>query len=166
MPFNHLLFEALLPGKTVAEDKDHGGYTSARLVQGEGETVLLFRLDEEKTKTELKLTGKRCCDYFYLFRTKEKSLLIFVELKGSNLDGIEMQLSNAIDAICPNSAKGRAWRQIARAVVVSSTVSPRDRLKLQKAMKPKGIDVYFGSSKKNAPCMLKTIEGLSDEFKN
>jgi hypothetical protein len=164
MPFNHLLFEALLPGKTLAEDRAHNGYTSAQLEANAGETVLLFRLDEDKTKEHLKLTGEKCCDYFFLFRGKQKSLLIFVELKGGNLERAEQQLLAAIDAICTNSDKGRSWRRLARAVVVSPTVSPRDRLKIQKAMKAKGTEVYFGSSKKNAPCALRKIEGLGAEF--
>jgi hypothetical protein len=154
-----------LPGKTVAEDREHNGYTSARLEAGAGETVLLFRLDESKTKEQLKLTGKRCCDYFFFFSGRHKSLLIFVELKGGNLDRAEEQLANAVDAICPNSDKGRSWRKLARAVVVSPTGSPRDRLKIQKAMRTRGINVYFGSSKKNSPCPIRTIEGLSEEFK-
>jgi hypothetical protein len=165
MPFNHLLFEALLPGKTLAEDRVQNGYTSAQLEAGAGETVLLFRLDEDKTKARLKLTGKKCCDYFFFYSGRQKSLLIFVELKGGNLDRAEEQLVSAIDAICPNSDQGRSWRKHARAVIVSPTGSPRDRLKIQKAMRASGINVYFGSSKKNSPCPIRTIDGLSEEFK-
>ena len=153
MPFNHLLFEALLPGKTLAEDREQNGYTSCELQAGAGETVLLFRLDEDKTKDKLKLTGQRCCDYFYFYRGPQRSLLIFVELKGSNLDRATRTTSSAIDAICPNSDKGRPWRKLVRAVIVSSTVSPRDRLKIQKAMNARGIELYFGSSKRNSPCV-------------
>jgi hypothetical protein len=165
MPFNHLLFEALLPGKTLAQDREHDGYTSAELKPGPGETVLLFRLDDDETKQHLKLAGQKCCDYFFFFKASHESLLIFVELKGGNLDRAEEQLAGAIDAICPSSGKGKTWRKLARAVVVSPTVSPRDRLKIQNAMKARGIKVYFGSSKKGFPCSIRAVAGLSEEFK-
>jgi hypothetical protein len=165
MPFNHLLFDALLPGKTLAEDRGHGGYTSARLDPGGDETVLLFRLDSETTRRRLSLTGKSCCDHFYLFRGRHTSLLILVELKGDNLERAEEQLSNAIDSICLRSDSPSSWRKLVRAVIVSPAVSPRDRLKIQKRMAARGIQVFFGTSRQNYPCVIKNVSGLSEEFK-
>lgn len=53
MPFNHLLFEALEPAKTLAQDTEHGCYTSADLQPRSGETVLLFRRDRDRTREPL-----------------------------------------------------------------------------------------------------------------
>jgi len=165
MPFNHLLFEALLPGKTLADDRKHGGTSSVRLEPAAGETVLLFRLDSEKTKDRLGLVDKSCCDYLYLYRTKDTSLLIFIELKGENLDRSAQQLSSAIQSVCSHSGLNGTWRRLARAVIVSSTVSPKERTKLHKQMKEQGIRVYFGTSRKSHARDIKRIEGLNEDFR-
>lgn len=46
MLFDHLLFDALVPGKTVAEDREHRSPTSAVFRPTGAETVLLFRIDK------------------------------------------------------------------------------------------------------------------------
>jgi hypothetical protein len=108
------------------------------------------------------LSGKKCCDHLYFFKGKARCLLIFVELKGEDLADAEEQLSNAIDAICNLAGQGRAWRKHARAVIISPTVSPRDWSRVQVKMKKRGIEVYFGTSKKDHPCNLKKVDGLID----
>jgi hypothetical protein len=160
MPFNHLLFESLQPGKTRAEDKENRSYTSTDLKPGSGETVLLFHLDKETTRKQLGLSGKKCYDFLYFYKSSSQCFLIFVELKGSNFANAGEQLSNAIDAICRPHGQSRSLREHVRAVIVTPTISPEDRKELTKEMRKQRIPVFFGNSKKDKPCLLKEIEGL------
>jgi hypothetical protein len=160
MPFNHLLFESLLPGKTQAEDKQRSSYTAAELKPGGNETVLLFHLDEETTRKQLGLSGKKCCDFLYFYKKNSQCLLIFIELKGSNLAEAGEQLVNAIDAICRPRGQSRSLRKHARAVIVTPTITQGDKRELTKQMREARIPIFFGNSKKDKPCPLRDIEGL------
>jgi hypothetical protein len=64
MPFNHLLFGALQPGKTLAEDRENKGYTSAQLEAAAEETVLLFRSvhSQEDRGTERGIQAMKACN--------------------------------------------------------------------------------------------------------
>jgi len=160
MPFSRLLLESLLPGKTQAEDKANNCYTSTDLKAGPDETVLLFRLDNHVTKKNLGLSGKKCCDHLYFYKDRSRILLIVVELKASNLAQAVEQLSNAIESICEPRGLGNTFRALARAVVVTPTVSPRDRQQITNLMRKRRIKVFFGYSKRDKPCQLKQIVGL------
>jgi hypothetical protein len=159
MPFDHLLFESLRPGKTLAEDRRSGCLTSADVERNGGETVLLFGLDDDSTRKRLGLSDRRCCDFMYFLKNRNQSLLVFVELKSTNIESAAEQIANAHHAIRQHSAfvKSRATR--ARAVIVSSLGTPRDGKAIQQRMRKRGIDLYFGTSRKGHPCLIKDTIG-------
>jgi hypothetical protein len=166
MPFNHLLFESLLPGKTKAEDNKRASYTSAELKPKRDEAVLLFRLDSDATRTRLGPFDKKCCDFLFLYRSEAKCLLIFVELKGDEIGAAPTQLANAIDAICDRAPGGSSWRKFVRAVIVAPTFAVQTRKTIQPGMRQgRGIQVFFGISKKGHACDIRNVEQLAEDFR-
>jgi len=165
MPFNHLLFEALIPGKTTAEDRKNKGRTSAELRPAPDEAVLLFRLDDSVTRDRLALAGAPCCDHLFLYKSPTKALLIFVELKGADLGSAPEQLLNAIHAICDRAPHGRSWRKLARAVIVAPTFLPQETRTIQREMKKLRVEVFFGICKPRSTCDIKSIDRLANDFR-
>jgi len=162
MPFNHLLFESLLPGRTLAEDKEKGCRSSANLERGPGEAVLLFRLDQIGTKERLNLRGKKCCDHLFFYKSGNQTLLIFIELKSTDIRGAMEQITSAHDAILSESQYFRSKRPTVCAVFVSVAASTNDKKRMQKEMREKGINLEFGTSRGKA-CPIK--ETLSNFFR-
>jgi hypothetical protein len=155
MPFNHLLFKSLLPGKTLAEDKRSGCRTSADLERGRNETVLLFRLDEASTRKLLGLSDQKCCDHLYFLKSEKNTTLIFVELKSTDLDQAEKQILSSYRAICNHSnVKSQSPRTLA--LIVSAIGTPPGSKKRQLEMSKRGIDLYFGTSR-GRPCSIKSV---------
>jgi hypothetical protein len=157
MPFNHLLFDSLKPGVTLAEDRGSGCYTSTDLRRDAEETVLLFGLDDSATRRRLSLNDGKCCDYLYFLKNNIRTELIFVELKSTNIESATHQITSAHSAICDrcHTFKSRGTR--AKAIIVSSQASPRDTKAIQDRMKKRGIDLYFGISRKGHPCQIKNL---------
>jgi hypothetical protein len=160
MPFNHLLFESLLPGKTLAEDRKSGCRTSADLNRGPSETILLFRLDHASTRLRLGLSDTKCCDHLYFLKSETRTLLIFVELKSANIDEAEKQILNAHDAICNHSdVKKKLFLKLA--LIVSATGTPPNAKKRQTNMREHGIALYFGTSRGGAYSIRDIIKDLA-----
>jgi hypothetical protein len=155
MPVDHLLFESLLPGITKAEDKKSGGHTSANLEHGPHESVLLFHLDTETTRRRLGLLEGKCCDFLYFFKNKKHSILIFVELKGTDIASATEQIANAHQALGAQSKYVKSCHPLA--VIVSSVAAPRNGRVIQHQMKTQGITLYFGRSRSGRPCEIKAL---------
>jgi hypothetical protein len=160
MPFNHLLFEALQAGKTLAEDRKSGCRTTADLKRGAGETVLLFQIDGASTRKHLRLAEKKCCDHAYFFKSVKVTLLIFVEMKSTNLDGAVDQILNAHEAICfhPN-LKAQSPRSIG--VIVSTVAFIPDSHKIKNRIGKRKINLYFKVSRNKPYSINELITGLS-----
>jgi hypothetical protein len=160
MPFSHLLFEALLPGKSVAEDRKSGCRTSADLQRGPNETILLFRLDHAQTKSRLGLSDRKCCDHLYFLKSETRTILIFVELKSTDLDEAEEQILNAHNAICNHSdVKKKSFRSVA--IVVSTMGAPPNAKKRQSNMREHGIALYFGTSRGGSYSVRDIVKDVS-----
>jgi hypothetical protein len=156
MPFSHLLFEALLPGQTLAEDKRRECQTSADLKRGPNETILLFRLDQDSTRSRLGLSDRKCCDHLYFLKSATRTMLIFVELKSTNLDEAENQILNAHNAICKHSnVKNQSFQTVA--LVVSRKGTPQNVKKRQSEMRKRGIHLYFGISRRGTACAVRNV---------
>ncbi len=149
MPIDHLLFEALVPARTKAEDKRHGGHTSTDIKPQAGETVLLFRLDETKTRDHLGLADKKCCDYLYFVKKDARCYLIFVELKSSNLGEAVEQITNAFLAIDGRCKLVREPYMRRLGVIVHTSGSPGDVKSELKQASRKGIDIHPESTRKD-----------------
>ena len=154
MLFDHLLFDALVPGKTLAEDKGHGSPTSADFRPTGDETVLLFRIDDDQTKKRLGLTG-RCCDSLYFVKNKTDSLLILVELKGSDSSRAKEQILGTFAAIRKNSEHVRRGTCKVYAVIVTLREAPRNLTKMKKELRQQGIQLEHGKSRGRA-CDLRS----------
>lgn len=141
MLFDHLLFDALVPGKTLAEDKGHGSPTSADFRPTGDETVLLFRIDDDQTKKRLGLTGQKCCDSLYFVKNKTDSLLILVELKGSDSSRAKEQILGTFTAIHKNSEHVRRGTCKVYAVIVTLREAPRNLTEMKKKLRQKGIQL-------------------------
>lgn len=61
MSFDHLLCEALIPGKCSESENGVGFMFQPGPVSGE-ETILLFKLDDDLVKKSLNLLDKKCCE--------------------------------------------------------------------------------------------------------
>jgi hypothetical protein len=162
MPVDHLLFESLLPGKTLAEDRQNKCCTSADLKAAPNETVLLFRLDDERTRKRLGLAGSKCCDHLYLFKSLTHAILIFVELKSTDLKDAADQIVNAFEAVKAQSSYGRTEHPPAIALIISSSAPPRDSKMMQKQLMSRGLILVFGTSRGRA-CYVR--EKISDFLK-
>lgn len=94
MPFNFLLWNCLAVGRTSVAEK---GIT-ARMERKPGESVLAFRIDCDEFRRHF--GTRRVCDALFFYRSQEnKPVLLFVELKGSNIrDGVE-QLKETLGII-------------------------------------------------------------------
>jgi hypothetical protein len=157
MPFNHLLFESLLPGITKAEDRKSGCHSSANLDHRPGATVLLFHLDDLMTRKRLGLIEDKCCDYLYFLKHKNRTSLIFVELKSTNVQGAKQQILNAHYAIRDKVSHVKSRSSRVLAVIVSSLGTPENAKGVQKEMKAEGIELYFGRSRGNSCCSINEL---------
>jgi hypothetical protein len=155
MPVDHLLFRSLIPGVTLAEDKGSGSHTSANLHRGNGESVLVFHLDDEHTRKRLALAEKKCCDFVFFFKSQARCTLIFVELKGIDIATAEEQIVSAYHAMSAQSAYIRSCGPFA--IIVSSGAAPKNGKDIQKRMKDRGIPLYFGTSRKGRSCEIKAL---------
>jgi hypothetical protein len=155
MAVDHLLFESLIPGVTLAEDKGSGSRTSANLHRGNGESVLVFHLDNVLTRRKLELSERKCCDFVFFFKSETQCTLIFVELKGGDIASAEEQIVAAYQAMSAQSAYVRSCGPLP--VIVSSVTAPMNRKDIQKRMKGMGITLYFAISRKGKPCELKDV---------
>ena len=157
MPFDHLLTHSLIPGATSAKEQGVGFSFN----RDSDESVLVFRLDESATRKILKLEQKPCCDYLVFFnKLSFRPLLVFVELKSTNLDRAGKQILSAANAIrrqAPNLKETQF-----RGVIVSSSTPPRDFDKLQKHLRFQHIQLYFGSIRGGKSIDLRTV--LTDDF--
>ena len=157
MPFNHLLFESLLPGVTKAEDRISGCLSSANIEHKPGATVLLFHLDDIVTRNHLGLSDKKCCDYLYFLKHERRTSLIFVELKSTNLQGAKEQILNAHHAIRARVPLVKSGSARVLAVIVSSSATPENVKGIQKQMKAEGIELYFGRSRGKSSCRINEL---------
>lgn len=103
MRFDRLLWECLCPGKYEFEEND----IEVALTPLPGETVLTFHIDTEAFRDWK--AGVKACDLLFFYRgpTRDKPVLLFVELKGSNFQDAEEQIVNAVkrtfehlDSVC------------------------------------------------------------------
>jgi hypothetical protein len=155
MPIDHLLFESLIPGVTKAEDKGSGSHTSANLDSGRGESVLVFHLDNEKSRTRLGLSNNKCCDFVFFFKSGSHCTLIFVELKGTDIASAEDQIVSAYQAMSAQSSYIKSCGPLA--VIVSNVAAPMNGKVIQRRMKKRGISLYFGISRKDRACEIKDV---------
>jgi len=115
MPFNFLLWKCLLPGQTSIRESGKG----ARIKPEAGECVLAFGIDSQDFRR--RFDASKVCDALFFYKSKEQDpVLLFVELKGSDLGSAAQQLGEALQAV-----RGKLKLKVHyRAVVVSRSTAP------------------------------------------
>ena len=115
MPFNFLLWKCLIPGETSLKESGR----SARIKPRSGECVLAFSIDNEDFRARFKV--RKVCDALFFYKSRQGDpILLFVELKGSDIASAAPQLGQALKAI--QNALARRARY--RAVVVTRGGAP------------------------------------------
>jgi hypothetical protein len=94
MPFNTLLLTCLLPGTTSFSESG----VSVNVQPQSGETVLFFCVDSQSNpdcglRQKLSLLGENC-DLIIFYIRKNKRVVCFVELKGTELEKAAKQIKN------------------------------------------------------------------------
>ena len=115
MPFNFLLWECLIPGKTSISESGQ----SARIDPHGGECVLAFELDNQKFRDRFGV-GRVCDALFFYRRDQERPVLLFVELKGTDIAKAAEQLGQSLRAVKDTLQRNAQYR----AVVVSRGRAP------------------------------------------
>ena len=121
MPFNFLLCECLHPGETGFKESGIG----ARIRPEGRECVLVFGIDNQRFRTQFSV--HRACDALFFYKSQAHGpVLLFVELKGSDVESAAEQLGQALDAV----RKGLSGVSEYRAIVVLRKSAPASRNKL------------------------------------
>ena len=118
MPFTHLLWKCLLPGKTGVQEGGKG----ARLRPEAEECVLVFRVDHPDFRMVFGLQGRPVCDtLFFSKKLGEEPVLWLVEFKGSDVSRAVEQIESTLQLLKHKLAQHRAEY---RAVVVTNRGVP------------------------------------------
>jgi len=133
--FNRLLLDGLVPGSSGVNENR----AKFVLKRSGDETILVFRLDSSAGRQCLGLPGhsKAADALLAVFRKSRRPVLLFVELKGSDVKHGMQQLQSTVQTV--KKVLGNQWSRFeAFAVVVrSSGASPklgRDIKRLQTQM--------------------------------
>ncbi|MHB1557600.1 MAG: hypothetical protein ACYC61_08985, partial [Isosphaeraceae bacterium] len=113
--------------------------------------------DDDQTKKRLGLTGQKCCDSLYFVKNKTNSLLILVELKGSDSSRATEQILDTFAAIHKNSEHVRRRTCKVYAVIVTMRDAPRNLTAMKKELREKGIQLEHGPTKGRRACDLRSV---------
>ena len=131
MPFNFLLWNCLLPGRTSVDENA----ITAVLRPRNDECVLAFGVGNDRFRQYFDLTDEKACDALFFHKSDGADpTLFFVELKASpNLKRDIEQLGNVIQAVA--SKVGRETPYAAKAVIVKRGSVPRDLDRVRRSFK-------------------------------
>jgi acetyl-CoA carboxylase carboxyltransferase component len=116
--------------KRLSDDGIRAEWEPAR-----GETALLFQTDTDVFRTQFNCEGAKVCDGLFLIKKpKGEPCLLFVELKGTDIDHAFTQLDAAIRVVVPTLEAGTTPR--IRAIVVSDSPVASFRKKLAESGVP------------------------------
>lgn len=120
MRFDRLLWECLCPGKYEFEESN----IQVALAPSLGETVLTFHIDTEAFRDWK--AGVKACDLLIFYRgpARDKPVLLFVELKGSNFEDAEGQIASAVKRTFDHLDAACQPQVYVCAVVVLGTAPP------------------------------------------
>ena len=172
MPFNHLLFESLLPGKTTAEDRKSGCHTSAEPRTGcrRSGSAVSPRRRRDPEATWARRQEMLRSSLFLLKRRRGNQSLDFCRTEGhGHRRKRSEQILNAhrcdLHAYLPH-VKSKTARA-ARAVIVAPTVGTLKRQERYKSdMKEQGHRrCIFGTTKPSRPCTSRELIGDLDEIR-
>jgi len=141
MAFDFLLWHCLDPGKTSVSESGK----SARLKPKGGECVLLFKIDSARFRAEFEI--ERVCDALFFYKSEHKApVLLFVELKGTDVESAIDQLDQTLKSV-RNKLDNEAN---CLAVVACSGSTPKHLGKLRKRFqKQHGITFRIGGPKED-----------------
>ena len=91
-PWKHLLQHG-----TSLRDGEQGSNRSASFKPGKGERAWLFNSDSEDFRKHFR--NRKSCDGIFLIETPTERRLVFIELKGRNLEDAAEQLREALQAV-------------------------------------------------------------------
>ena len=128
-PLNVLLWDCL--ERRVTSCSERG--TSASIQKQPGETVLVFRTDNDEMRRAFGLE-KACDRLFFYMKEQSDPRLIFVELKGTDVKRAAEQLKETVikvKRVLGTMASAFARTENLLAVIVSQGGAPRELEKLQ-----------------------------------
>jgi hypothetical protein len=124
MAFTHLLWNCLAEGATSIEEEK----LSANLEKRSDECVLVFEIDNPDFRKHFQAMDEKVCDGLFFYKKaalpghdKTVPVVMFVELKGSDIDYAIEQLANT-HRLVHKKLTGRAVEY--RAIVVSRQAPP------------------------------------------
>jgi hypothetical protein len=162
MVFAQLLCRHVLPGKTSYSEPGTGWGVSVQPIKDESILFFLTDCDEFRKCAEATLNRKpvHICDLLvYCKQAAKNTILLFIELKGSDVKHAAEQLTQTIQTIS-RQISPEHLKQISRRTLVLATGSaPKDLKDIQKAFfKALGIELKVHSGiKKGASVDLRPI---------
>jgi len=140
MAFDELLWNCLIPGAASAKEQGIG-----IALERSGATVLFFRCDCDEFRSEFDVPRAQVCDLLvYYCRDPKSPVLLFVELKGSDLLRAVAQIRSA-QATLKSHISERHWKRAKiKALIVTPNSVPPKRQGI-----PKEVEVRQCSKHKN-----------------
>jgi hypothetical protein len=146
MSVDILISSCIQPGTSYSEKG-----RSASIAKGNDETVLLFKTDCDIVRRVLSIN--RACDIAFLYmKHRTRPILLFVELKGKNINDAAEQIKTtmqAISNIIRNTIHPRfPEKRDVRAIVVRSGSAPQNQFEIQeKFFRETGVRLQFAREK-------------------
>jgi hypothetical protein len=143
--FDRLLWQCLEPGKHEFTEEN----ITVQLLPAAGETVLMFQTDSAAFRDWQE--GIKACDLLFFYRgpAVPKPVLMFVELKGSELESAEAQCESAFKRVCAHldtQCQGGESRACA-VVVVGQSILIDVKARIKEAWQQRGLEFryHFGA---------------------
>ena len=148
MPFNYMLWHCLSPGKTSYTEPGTGWGVQVKPVSDE--TILFLRTDSDQLREYFATTRnwynlKNAADLLvYCSRAGRMPILLFVELKGSDIHHAAEQLRQTVEAVRKALANPMRSGTDYRALILASGSAPKNTKEIQKAFRDKyGIVLHI-----------------------
>lgn len=144
--FDRLLVDHLQPGATSISERA----ASFNVGKTQGNAVLVFNVDSEAGRKAIGLSkDSKACDGLVAVLSQDRQVLLFVELKGSDVKHAMEQLKATIGAV-KETMHSQTWNQFKKiALIVRSGRSDRAPQSSQKKKKAqKDLIMYHG-----VPCL-------------
>ncbi len=118
MPFNFMLWYSLSPGKTSYQEPGTGWGVQVR--PAKDETILFFLTDSQQFRDYFKDLENVADLLVFCKRADRNVILLFVELKGSDLEHAAEQLGQTIEAVRKNLPNPTHKKTDYRALILAS----------------------------------------------
>lgn len=143
MPLNFLLWNCLVPGKTSCAEQRK----EATLTRGNDECVLTFSIDNQPFKDRFGV--RHACDAMFFYSGRNKGpILLFVELKGDDIEHGAGQLPETLIAVRRELQQKKLDAEY-RAVIITSGGAPGKGSSLRKGfLRDHGVPLEVLSRKR------------------